>query len=62
MAHILSIRDLRKSYGDGAEALEGIYMDVGEGEVIALLGPNGVGKTTRISTVCGFMLVCLAVI
>ena len=62
MAPILSIRDLRKSFGDGAEALKVISLDIREGDVIALIGPNGAGKRTLISTICGFMLVCLAVI
>jgi len=55
MAAILSIRELRKSYGDGFQALKGVTLDIEAGEILALLGPNGAGKTTLISTICGII-------
>lgn len=53
MSNILSIKDLRKSYAGGFEALKGVSLDIREGEILALLGPNGAAKTTLISTICG---------
>ncbi|KIC31699.1 ABC transporter ATP-binding protein [Leisingera sp. ANG-S5] len=53
MAAILSIRDLRKTYDGGFQALKGVSLEIEEGEILALLGPNGAGKTTLISTICG---------
>jgi len=53
MPPILQIRDLKKTYEGGFEALKGVTLDIEEGEIIALLGPNGAGKTTLISTLCG---------
>lgn len=53
MTSIVSVRDLRKAYGTGFEALKRVNLDIEEGEILALLGPNGAGKTTLISTICG---------
>ena len=44
----LQIRDLRKVYDNGVEALKGVSLDVAEGDFFALLGPNGAGKSTLI--------------
>ena len=44
----LTIRDLRKTYKNGIEALKGIDLDVTPGEFCGLLGPNGAGKSTAI--------------
>jgi ABC-2 type transport system ATP-binding protein len=52
---ILSIRQLRKAYGTGVEALKSVDLDIRKGEIFALLGPNGAGKTTLINIVCGIV-------
>lgn len=44
----ISIKDLKKTYSNGFEALKGISLDVEEGDFFALLGPNGAGKSTTI--------------
>jgi len=53
MPPMVEITDVRKSYGDGFEALKGVSLDILVGEILALLGPNGAGKTTLISAICG---------
>lgn len=53
MTAIVEVRDLRKTYDGGFEALKGVSLNIEAGEILALLGPNGAGKTTLISTLCG---------
>ncbi|MDH5830753.1 ABC transporter ATP-binding protein [Luteimonas sp. M1R5S18] len=50
-APALRIRDLRKTYANGVEALKGVSLDVLPGDFYALLGPNGAGKSTLIGIV-----------
>ena len=52
---ILKIRDLKKAYATGVEALKSVDLDIRRGEIFALLGPNGAGKTTLINIVCGIV-------
>lgn len=49
--HALSIKNLSKTYKNGVRALQGIDLDVAEGDFFALLGPNGAGKTTAIGII-----------
>ncbi len=51
LMNALSIRNLRKTYANGNEALKGINFNVAVGDFYALLGPNGAGKTTAIGII-----------
>lgn len=51
---MLSVRDLDASYG-AAQILYGLSLDVGRGEVVALMGRNGAGKTTTMKAIMGLM-------
>ena len=48
---LLSVRNLSAFYGV-SQALFGVDLEVGEGEVVALMGRNGMGKTTTIKSIC----------
>ena len=50
---LLSLHDVHAYYGE-SHILHGVSLTVGEGEVVALLGRNGAGKTTSIRTIVGF--------
>lgn len=51
---MLEISDLRAGYG-GTEVLRGLSLSVNKGEVVAVLGSNGVGKTTLNKVLSGVM-------
>ena len=54
MPPALAVSDLRKAYGR-TEALRGVGLEVGEGELFGLLGPNGAGKSTLVKIACGLV-------
>ena len=47
---LLEVRDLVARYG-AVEALHGVSLDVGEGEIVSLLGANGAGKSTTLKVI-----------
>lgn len=51
----LTIRGLKKVYGNSLTALNGIDLDVEPGDFYALLGPNGAGKSTTIGIICSLV-------
>jgi ABC-2 type transport system ATP-binding protein len=50
----LAVRGLAKRYGS-VEALKGVDLEVGEGELFGLLGPNGAGKSTLVKIAVGLV-------
>lgn len=55
MEKALVIKDLRKTYHKGPEALKGVSLEVENGDFFALLGPNGAGKSTLIGILTGLV-------
>jgi ABC-2 type transport system ATP-binding protein len=51
---VLAVRGLGKRYGV-VQALKGVDLDVGEGELVGLLGPNGAGKSTLVKIAVGLV-------
>jgi branched-chain amino acid transport system ATP-binding protein len=51
---LLETRDIHASYGKTA-ALHGVSLSIAEGEIVALLGANGAGKSTTLRTISGLM-------
>jgi branched-chain amino acid transport system ATP-binding protein len=51
-ANILAVNDLHAYYGK-SHILHGVKFDIGEGEIVSLLGRNGVGRSTTIKAIMG---------
>jgi branched-chain amino acid transport system ATP-binding protein len=51
---LLEVRGLKVAYG-GIEAVKGIDLDVGAGELVTLIGANGAGKTTALKALAGLL-------
>lgn len=51
---MLEVRDIDVFYGD-AQALHGVSFEVGEGELVTLVGANGAGKTTTLRAIAGIL-------
>ena len=49
---IISVKDLKVQRG-GAVVLEGVNLDIHEGDFVGLSGPNGSGKSTLLMTIIG---------
>ena len=54
MEKLLEINELKSWYGL-SQALFGVNLEINQGEVVALLGRNGMGKSTTIRSICGLI-------
>lgn len=54
MTRVIDVKGLTKRFGDKT-AVNGVSIDVGQGEIVGFLGPNGSGKTTSIRMICGLL-------
>jgi branched-chain amino acid transport system ATP-binding protein len=52
---VLSVEGLTGGYGATARVLDGVDLALGEGEVVALMGRNGMGKTTVVRALTGLL-------
>ena len=51
---MLEVRDLHAYYGK-SHILHGVQLDVGKGEIVSILGRNGVGRSTTIKAIMGMV-------
>ncbi len=49
---LLSVREVDKNFG-GVQAVKGLTLEIGRGEIVGLIGPNGSGKSTSVNLISG---------
>ena len=54
MDKLLEIKSLKSWYG-ASQALFDVNLEINKGEIVALLGRNGMGKSTTIKSICGLI-------
>ncbi|MBI4369819.1 MAG: ABC transporter ATP-binding protein [Elusimicrobia bacterium] len=52
---LLSLKNVEASYGKKIKALKGVSLEIRRGEIVALIGCNGAGKTTMLKTISGLL-------
>ena len=55
MEPVITARNLQKTFDNGVKAVQGLDIEIFEGEVFGFLGPNGAGKSTSINMFTGIM-------
>ena len=52
---MLQLKEVKKVYGRSKQALNGVDLTIGPGEIVGLFGENGAGKTTLMKCILGFL-------